>query len=348
MARKSWRHANLSTWIQRCVRWALAGVFLYAGLGKLADPAAFAVVIDAFGILPHAWVRPVAVGLPALEVVAALALAMDIRGGLAAITGLLLVFIAILVRAIHMGLDIDCGCFGPSEPESRAFPHLRAALLRDMVLLAGVAILYGWRFRTGHQRSESFLCSLTGYRFSQKGGTSMRMRNTPATLVLVAALALTWMGTAWAEDLFEKEVAIEQSAVRLAREVQRGGYGLITTAELKQSLDDGKAPLLIDTMPYEDSYKKEHVPGARHFLFPIPDMVEWNVQETGGKTLEDFTALLGPDKDRPIVFYCGFVKCTRSHNGAAWAVKLGYKNVRRFSGGIYAWKGAGQPTEAEK
>lgn len=151
MSRNSWHRASLTTWSQRCVRWAVAGVFLYAGLGKLADPAAFAVVIDAFGLLPHAWVRAVALFLPILEVAAALALMMDIRGGLPVITGLLAVFIAILVWAIHMGLDIDCGCFGPEDPESRAFPHLRTALVRDMVLLTGVVFLYGWRFRTGHR-----------------------------------------------------------------------------------------------------------------------------------------------------------------------------------------------------
>jgi len=46
-----------------------------------------------------------------------------------------------------------------------------------------------------------------------------------------------------------------------------------------------------------------------------------------------------------VVIYCGFVKCTRSHNGAAWAVKLGYKNVYRYSGGVFAWKGAKYPLE---
>ena len=43
--------------------------------------------------------------------------------------------------------------------------------------------------------------------------------------------------------------------------------------------------------------------------------------ETDGKTKEDFIKVLGDDKDKSIVIYCGFVKCTRSHNGAAWAVK---------------------------
>jgi rhodanese-related sulfurtransferase len=60
------------------------------------------------------------------------------------------------------------------------------------------------------------------------------------------------------------------------------------------------------------------------------------------------SAFLGPDKDKTLVFYCGFVKCTRSHNGAAFAKKLGYKNVYRFPGGIFAWKGAGFPVDKVK
>jgi rhodanese-related sulfurtransferase len=64
--------------------------------------------------------------------------------------------------------------------------------------------------------------------------------------------------------------------------------------------------------------------------------------------MEDFAAFLGADKDKTIVFYCGFVKCTRSHNAALFAKKLGYKNVYRFPGGIFAWKGADYPVEKVK
>jgi rhodanese-related sulfurtransferase len=158
--------------------------------------------------------------------------------------------------------------------------------------------------------------------------------------------AMGW--PAWAEDKFEKEVELETVAVKLVREVTRGGYDVITTKELKDMLDSGKDILIIDTMPYAESYKKEHVPGAQQFLFPIPDMVNWNTKETDGKTQEDFQALLGADKNKTIVIYCGFVKCTRSHNGAAWAVKMGYQNVHRYSGGIFAWKGAKYTVQSEK
>jgi hypothetical protein len=61
--------------------------------------------------------------------------------------GLLAVFIAILRYGISMGLDVDCGCFGPDDPEAEAFRGLRAALCRDLVMMAGVGFLYGWRRR---------------------------------------------------------------------------------------------------------------------------------------------------------------------------------------------------------
>ncbi len=126
---------------------------------------------------------------------------------------------------------------------------------------------------------------------------------------------------AFGTNKFKAELKKEQGAVKLLREVQQGGYGIVTTDELKGMIDAKKDILIIDTMPYEDSYKKNHIPGAKQFLFPIAEMQEWDIKETDGKTVEDFKILLGPDKDRMIVVYCGFVKCTRSHNGAAWAKK---------------------------
>ncbi len=148
------------------------------------------------------------------------------------------------------------------------------------------------------------------------------------------------------KNVFEKEVDREMSAVKFAREVEAGGYGIITTNELKALVDEKAEMVLVDVMPYERSYRKAHIPGARQFLFPVPEMADWDAEETGGKTRDEFAGLLGPDKGRLIVVYCGFTRCTRSHNGAAWAVKLGYTNVKRHPGGIYAWKGMGFPTEA--
>jgi rhodanese-related sulfurtransferase len=178
----------------------------------------------------------------------------------------------------------------------------------------------------------------------------MRTFSSVLKLMMAGILVFILAGPAAAlfENKFEQEVETETCAVKLVREVHQGGYDVVTTAELKQWIDSGRDMVIVDTMPYEASYKKNHVPGAVQFLFPIPEMTQWNTQETDGKSQEDFIKLLGSDKNKIVLIYCGFVKCTRSHNGAAWAVKLGYNNVYRYPGGIFAWKGADYPMETSE
>ncbi|HET6461546.1 MAG TPA: rhodanese-like domain-containing protein [Syntrophales bacterium] len=147
-----------------------------------------------------------------------------------------------------------------------------------------------------------------------------------------AGIALAAWGT--------KELETEKAAATFAREAERGGYKVVTTAELKGWLDQKKKMLIVDTMPYDESFKKQHIPGAVNMEFPIPEMTRFD-----DKTKSALEKLLGPDKNLTIVFYCGFVKCTRSHNAAILAVKLGYKNVYRQPGGIKAWDEAGYPVE---
>lgn len=160
-------------------------------------------------------------------------------------------------------------------------------------------------------------------------------------IMTALVLASSINGFAFGTSKFKKEVEIETSGIKLTREVVKGGYDIMSTLELAELMKSGKDIVIVDTMPYEASYKKAHIPGAKQFLFPIPEMVEWDNAETSGKSKDDFLALLGSDKDKTVIFYCGFVKCTRSHNGALWAKKFGYKNVYRQPGGIFAWKGAG-------
>ena len=88
-------------WTYRIIRWVLGGIFIYAGGTKLLEPKIFAVLIDAYGVVPEGLLIPVAIGLPFLEVIAGIGLLFDIRGSLALITGLLF-FIAVLVgHGIH-------------------------------------------------------------------------------------------------------------------------------------------------------------------------------------------------------------------------------------------------------
>ena len=47
--------------------------------------------------------------------------------------------------------------------------------------------------------------------------------------------------------------------------------------------------------------------------------------------------------DAPLVFYCQSPQCWMSYNAALRAIRLGYRNVLWYRGGIEAWKNAGLP-----
>ncbi len=167
------------------------------------------------------------------------------------------------------------------------------------------------------------------------------------TILLAIGLVMTLVffsgSKSFALDWGKSELETEKTAVNFYDEVKRGGYKVITVEQLKAMLDKKTPVLVVDTMPFEASYKKQHIPGAINFDFPIEEVKQMDAKRTA-----EFEKALGPDKNRPIVFYCGFTKCTRSHNGAMWAVKLGYKDVYRCPGGIKGWDEAGHKTEQAK
>ena len=49
-----------------------------------------------------------------------------------------------------MGYDIDCGCFGESDPEAQAFHSLRQAFVRDLFMAGMAGFLYLWRRQKNH------------------------------------------------------------------------------------------------------------------------------------------------------------------------------------------------------
>jgi len=132
--------------LERFVRWLLAGIFVYSGAVKLAAPSRFAEILSGFGLLPEPLIYPVALALPVAELLAGIGLAFALRGSLSAIAAMLVVFIVVLIYGISLGLDIDCGCFGPEDPE-QAYKGLKAALARDAVMMAAVLFVYWSRGR---------------------------------------------------------------------------------------------------------------------------------------------------------------------------------------------------------
>ena len=125
--------------VRLSLRWLLAGAFLWAGAVKLANPKAFARSLDGFGLVPEPLLPVVAIALPLMELLVGMAVLRRWRGGLPAMAGLLLLFMAVLGMAIGQQLDVDCGCF--SVAEQRQNTSAKTAFVRDLLMLAGVILL---------------------------------------------------------------------------------------------------------------------------------------------------------------------------------------------------------------
>lgn len=134
-------------WVYFTVRIILGLIFISSGAIKLVNPQSFSVIIDAYGLIPEAAVSPAALAIAALEMLAGAGLLFDVQGSLETIAALLLFFMLILSYGLWLGLDVDCGCFGPNDPEAKAFHGLRPALYRDMAMMLGIAFAFFWRRR---------------------------------------------------------------------------------------------------------------------------------------------------------------------------------------------------------
>ena len=115
----------------------------------------------------------------------------------------------------------------------------------------------------------------------------------------------------------------------------QGFLGLVTDAkkrikeesfrETKRRLDAGEKIILVDTR--EDvEWARGHIPGAIHLGRGI---IERDIEKTV------------PDKDAPLVLYCG--GGLRSALAADNLQKMGYRNVISMDGGWRGWTDAGFP-----
>lgn len=85
--------------------------------------------------------------------------------------------------------------------------------------------------------------------------------------------------------------------------------------------------VLVDARSRED-YDRSHLPGA--LSIPVED-------------IKDYADRL--DKGEEIVTYCGSFQCPASTMAAEEFMKLGFKSVRDYKGGIQEWTEKGYPTE---
>jgi rhodanese-related sulfurtransferase len=102
----------------------------------------------------------------------------------------------------------------------------------------------------------------------------------------------------------------------------------VSATHLKKMIDSGEPVRLVDVRSRED-YAKEHIKGA--ISMPLDSL---------DNAKERFRA------DDAIVVYCDSFVCSASTSAAKMLVKMGFKNVRDYKGGLREWKMSGFPTES--
>ena len=101
----------------------------------------------------------------------------------------------------------------------------------------------------------------------------------------------------------------------------------IAIADLKSGIT-AKTVVLIDANG-SASFAKGRLPGAIDFAASKADLAK----------------VLPADKAALIVAYCGGPKCGAWQEAATAIAKLGYTNVKHFSGGLKGWQEAGEKLE---
>jgi uncharacterized membrane protein YphA (DoxX/SURF4 family) len=95
-------------------RLVLGGLFIYAGIVKVADPLEFAQDVRNYRLAGQSLSFLTAVFLPWLEIVAGFFLVAGImkRASALVVSSMLVFFILLVLLTLVRGLDVDCGCFG--------------------------------------------------------------------------------------------------------------------------------------------------------------------------------------------------------------------------------------------
>jgi putative oxidoreductase len=132
----------------RALEVVLGGLFFYAGLQKVLHSHEFAEAVLAYQLLPESLVGLAAAGLPWLEIAAGFCLLVGLkrRSCLLLLTGLVAIFLVVILITMARGLKIDCGC-GLFFQRQVGW----AAVLEDAVLLIWAAGLYRWELLTSEK-----------------------------------------------------------------------------------------------------------------------------------------------------------------------------------------------------
>ena len=123
-----------------CFRLVIGVVFFVAGALKVGDPAKFQQDILNYHLVPHVVAAAMAVYLPWLEMICAVALVLRkcYSGALAILSGLMVIFFIAYLQAIVRGINLSCGCFGKFFEDAPSW----IIITRDMFFLTCLGLLW--------------------------------------------------------------------------------------------------------------------------------------------------------------------------------------------------------------
>lgn len=147
--------------VHHLLRSLLGLVFVATGSVKLWDVTQFASNLGDFGIVLDELVPATAWFISLAEVLVGIGLMANLRGSLAAALMLMTLFIGVVAYGLVLGLDVDCGCFGPAFPV-----ELKTQLLIDFGLVGWSGLV----FVSGRRRRQKNAVSHIACEVSVPGG----------------------------------------------------------------------------------------------------------------------------------------------------------------------------------
>jgi protein-disulfide isomerase/uncharacterized membrane protein YphA (DoxX/SURF4 family) len=134
-------------WLGTLIRLALAAIWIWASVSKLSSPRTFVQTVRAYDATWEWLSKAIGYGLPVIELIVGIMLAVGVTVRLAAAISavLFLIFLVGLIQASVRGIQLECGCFGGGGLTAGGTSYT-LDILRDIGLLILAAYLVYWSY----------------------------------------------------------------------------------------------------------------------------------------------------------------------------------------------------------